>query len=191
VATPTLPVVETIRGCAAAAGMRRGAPTRQSREQEVVMTRARRVITLTAAVVAAMAIAGGPIAAADPSMTFGRPKLGTGCSPGDGCFHDASFQAMDKIEPKAMAVSTGTTVQFPVGGFHQVAIYEAGTTREEIVPAGFTVDDPNGRIFLGPSPFAGDASTSFTFESPGKYLLICNIAPHFQFTSMWGYVTVR
>jgi plastocyanin len=153
--------------------------------------RMRRLVTLASTVVAVVAIAGGPVAAADPVMQFGRPDLGTGCSPAIECFDDASFQAVDKITPGALSVTVGTTVDFPVADFHQVAIYEPGTTRDQIVPAGFTVDDPNNRVFIGPSPFVGDASTEYTFTSPGKYLVICNIAPHFQFTSMWGYVNVR
>jgi plastocyanin len=155
------------------------------------MTRVRRVITFMAAMGAALAIASGPITAANATMQFGRVGLGTGCTPAEDCFHDASFQALDKLEPKALGVSSGTTVDFNVGGFHQVVVYAAGTTRDQIVPAGFTVDDPNNRVHLGPSPFVANPSTSYTFQTPGKYLIICNIAPHFQFTSMWGYVNVR
>jgi len=153
--------------------------------------RVTRWVTMGLAAALAAALGAAPVVASDPTMTFGRSSLGTGCSPAIECFDDASFQAVDKIQPGAISVTAGTTVRFPVDGFHQVAIYEAGTTRDEIQPAGFLVDDPVGRVHLGPSPFGGDASTTFTFQTPGKYLIICNITPHFQFTSMWGYARVR
>ena len=127
-------------------------------------------------------------AAGDGYMLFGRPTQGTGCD--FPCTDDRSFHAKDRVLPGAIAVSAGTTVNFDVEGFHQVAIYEVGVKPKDIepVPAAFPfVNDATDRLFLG----LLEADTSFEFNEPGKYLVICNIAPHFEESQMWGWVNVR
>ena len=43
----------------------------------------------------------------------------------------------------------------------------------------------------GTQACAGGSSTlSFTFKTPGKYLVICTFLPHFN-AAMYGWVTVR
>jgi len=55
-------------------------------------------------------------------------------------------------------------------------------------PAAFPfVNDPDGRIFLG----GLTADALFIFAEPGKYLVICNIAPHFEEAHMWAWVQVK
>lgn len=98
---------------------------------------------------------------------------------------DASFHAVDKIEPGSVEISPGQTVDFYVDGFHQVAIYAVGTKPKDIVPAGDFVND--GEFALG----GLTANFSHTFTQPGKYLVICNITPHFEFANMWGWVIVE
>lgn len=154
------------------------------------MARARRVITTAGAFGLMLVLAVGPVTAANPTMVLGRFGQGTGCQPGEGCVHDASFHSVDKIRPRALSVSAGTEVDFAIVGFHQAAIYAAGTKPSDVAvdPAAFPfVGDGSGTIHIAP-PLA---PTSYTFESPGKYLVICYIAPHFQEAQMWGYVEVR
>ena len=122
------------------------------------------------------------------TMFYGSPEHGSGCL--FPCVDDASFHSVDQILPGAVAISAGGTVTFDVEGFHQVAIYEPGTTPKDIEPnpAAFPfVNDPDGRIFLG--GLVADAT--FTFDEPGKYLVICEIAPHFEGAQMWGWVQVH
>jgi plastocyanin len=126
------------------------------------------------------------------TMQFGRPDLGSGCN--FPCVDDASFHAIDKIAPGAVAISAGGTVYFEVNGVHQVAIYEPGITPKDIEPdddAFPFVNDAEGRIFLGGFNPAMPFTDSFTFEEPGKYLVICNITPHFEEAQMWGWVIVK
>lgn len=154
----------------------------------------RRVIIVLASTLVLVALTAMPVGAGPPdsaTMQFGRPNVGSGCN--FPCTDDASFHAVDKIVPGAVAISAGGTVSFDIEGFHQVAIYEAGTKPKDIEPNPPAppnpplVNDPNGRIFVG--GFLAD--TSYTFENPGKYLVICNIAPHFEEAQMWGWVTVK
>lgn len=155
-----------------------------------------RVMTVLTGVVLLVVMSAMPLGAAPPgdaTMQYGRPDVGSGCN--FPCVDDASFHAVDKIQPGAVAISAGATVDFNVDGFHQVAIYAAGTKPKDIEPdeAAFPlVEDPEGRIFVGALPLPGfDPNASFTFEQPGKYLVICNIAPHFEEAQMWGWVTVK
>jgi plastocyanin len=133
----------------------------------------------------------GPLDSA--TMVFGRPDLGSGCN--FPCEDDASFHAVDKVQPGTVAISVGGTVTFDIVGFHQVAIYEPGIAPKDIEPDDKTfpfVNDPNGRIFLGNPPIPPlDPDASFTFTEPGKYLVICNITPHFEEAQMWGWVIVN
>jgi plastocyanin len=151
-----------------------------------------RRLTLPSVLGLILALTGSPVVASGtPTMVFGNSGVGSGCIPGLGCFDDASFQAMDKINPHALSVQVGQEVLFDVAApqLHQVAIYDAGTIPADIDvnPANFFVDDAGDRIWID----APGADTTFTFSAPGKYLVICNITPHFEFANMWGWVTVR
>jgi plastocyanin len=149
------------------------------------------LVVLTAVVLALVLVlpsvgfAGPPDSA---TMRFGRPEVGSGCN--FPCEDDASFHTVDKVQPGAVTISAGGTVAFDIEGFHQVAIYEPGITPKDIEPdvgAFPFVNDADGRVFLGGLL----ADESFTFDEPGKYLVICNIAPHFEEAQMWGWVIVK
>lgn len=131
----------------------------------------------------AVGLAGPPDSA---TMLFGRPDLGSGCN--FPCTDDASFHAVDKIQPGSVAISVGGTVNFDVEGFHQVAVFPVGTRPMDVESAGpFPfVNDPSS-VVLGPPTL----DTQMTFDEPGKYLVICNIAPHFEGSAMWGYISVH
>ena len=127
------------------------------------------------------------------SMQFGRSDLGTGCSPAPPtfCLDDQSFHSVDKIEPGSVKIAAGDAVDFLMDGFHQVAIYEAGTKKKDIdvdLTAFPFVNDSNNLILLG-VPTVDE--TNVVFAEPGKYLVICNIAPHFVEAQMWGWVIVK
>lgn len=159
----------------------------------------RRVITVLASTLVLVALTAMPVGAGPPdtaTMQFGRPDLGTGCNPGLGCTDDASFHAVDRIVPGAVAISAGGEVTFNVDGFHQVTIYEAGTKPKDINPdTGLFpfINDPSGMMLEPRVLWQGPvgAGTDFTFDDPGKYLVICNIAPHFELAQMWGWVNVK
>ena len=107
-------------------------------------------------------------------------------------------------------------------GTHQVAVYKVadGTTRQDVTndPNSFVdttingpfsendIGDTNNRIALGPSPRVNDRDVlnrddalgmDLTITEPGRYLLICNIRPHFLEDDpaanggMFGFITVR
>ena len=125
--------------------------------------------------VPSVSIAGPPDSA---TMVFGRPDLG-------------DSQARNKIEPGAVAISAGGTVTFVMDGFHQVAIYQPGVNPTDIVPTGNRVNDPNGLIFTGDPAAPGMSEDVYTFNEPGKYLVICNVTSHFVNAQMWGWVIVN
>jgi plastocyanin len=132
-----------------------------------------------------VALAGPPDSA---TMDFGNPDHGSGCN--FPCEDDASFHSVDQIVPGSVSISVGGTVTFDVEGFHQVAIYGPGVTPQDIEPDPATfpfVNDPDGRIFLG----GLTADASYTFTEPGKYLVICNLTPHFEGAQMWGWIQVQ
>ena len=81
-------------------------------------------------------------------------------------------------------------MDFAVVGFHQVGIYKPGINPDDIEPVEATfpfVDDDDGRKALGALTLDFD----YKFTEPGKYLVICNIAPHFVEAQMWGWVIVQ
>jgi plastocyanin len=152
------------------------------------------VLGITAGALVLAMLAGATIVAALPpagerTVVFGRTEQGTGCAPPI-CFDDASFHAVDKIIPGGLAVRSGTQVNFDVTGFHAVSIYAPGKTPRdvEVDPSAFPfVNDPAGRIAAG----APLADFSFTFAAAGKYLVICDVAPHFEESNMWIWVNVK
>lgn len=123
--------------------------------------------------------------------------------------HDGSFHAYDKVRPHNVNISAGGSVTFLVGPFHQVSVYEAGVKFEDVVPEG--AEDLTGPFFIpqflviatdgliasdnlttsltfGTSEWVSPAGT---FDTPGKYLVLCRVAPHFFGAKMHGYVTVK
>ena len=93
---------------------------------------------------------------------------------------------------------------FTIDGFHQPVVYEAGTVPSDIEAPPFP---PEENIFvtppagpLGPGqldrgplnePPATATWTTDVFDTPGRYLVICNITPHFGFFKMYGWVVVE
>ena len=163
-----------------------------------------RAALVVLAVVGLLTIPAGVFAAPlnNATVQFGNPN-----APGaaQGCFTgsatrppDPCANAFHKLIPGAVTISTGDTVTFDRNGFHQVTIYAPGKRPNDIVvspnstPPG-RVNDTAGRVFLGDAGVGGmvtpDASV-FVKSGPGRYLVICNIATHFQ-QNMWGWVDVQ
>ena len=140
------------------------------------------------------------------TMAFGK-DVGSPFDPGEQ--HDGSFHARDKVYPHHVNISAGGRVTFEVGPFHQVSIYQAGITFEEVQVQGlesltspfpipdFLVIAPTGRIAADNLTTSLSFGTSVwesppgTFAAPGKYLVLCRVAPHFFGAKMHGYVTVK
>ena len=141
-------------------------------------------------------------------VTFGRENTGTSFPPAE---HDRSFHAFDKIVPKTVVIAAGGSVTFNVAPFHWVAIYEPGVGPDDltITPAtlddlavpfppfvltDFIINDPTNRVVRGPAlAFAPSTWTTpaGTFDTPGKYLVICQVLPHFAGAKMYAYVDVK
>lgn len=120
-------------------------------------------------------------------MVLGNPNVGTGYSPGSG--HDASWHADDRMRPGTVVIDAGESVTFQVYPGHRVAIYDDGTRPEDIQPnPGPFVLDPVNRLAIQGAP---TPTYSYTFNEPGRYLVICAIARHFFEANMYGWVIVR
>jgi hypothetical protein len=92
---------------------------------------------------------------------------------------------------------------------HQVSIYQPGIKFEDIVPTGAEAlvapfPAPDFLILATDGLIASDNLTTAltfgtsewqsppgTFDEPGKYLVLCRVAPHFFLAHMHGYVTVK
>ncbi|CAN5840699.1 hypothetical protein BH23GEM9_BH23GEM9_03540 [soil metagenome] len=150
----------------------------------------------------------------EATMQFGRDQVGSPFPPPSG--HDRSFHAIDNIVPQNVNIGAGGTVTFNMGTFHKVAIYAPGTVPADIdisltahlflpsppAPApdlivvipNFLIDDPTNRIAVSPMSFFGPmtwTSPPGTFAQPGRYLVICQVVPHFVEANMYAWVTVR
>jgi hypothetical protein len=142
-------------------------------------------------------------------ISFGRDDVGTEFfPPGE---HDRSFHAKDKIRPRVVHLAAGGEVVFDMGSFHGVAIYEPGTTPDdiEISPAtledlvlpfppflleGFLINDPDGRVAdrspVSMAPMQWSPPEGI-FDEPGRYLVLCYVLPHFVEAKMYAYIEVR
>ncbi|HEV8636464.1 MAG TPA: hypothetical protein VG370_19750 [Chloroflexota bacterium] len=156
----------------------------------------RKSARLLAAAFVAAALASPSAVGATPDGTatvrFGNPEAGSPFPPPSG--HDQSSNAKDNLIPRTVVISSGGSVTFEIDGFHQPAVYQAGTSPEDIaVPStGLFVNDANGRLALAPLN-RPPATSSFpmTFAEPGTYLVICNVRPHFALFNMYGWVVVK
>ncbi len=144
-----------------------------------------------------------PMASTPQSATiqFGLVDVGSGFPPSSG--HDQSGHANDTLVPGTVVIDKGGTVTFNTPGIHQVAIYEPGVEPADIdtsilttLPAGcpplpLLINDPTGRLALLSSvPGCGPRTLQYTFNQPGRHLVICAFLPHFEI-KMYGWVIVR
>ena len=110
-----------------------------------------------------------------------------------------------ELVPEIAKIKAGGTVNFIIGGFHVVAVYDDGTRPEDIditllqppqgQPVPPIVNDPDRRIYRGldpsilPAKAQQDRVEVVHFDRPGTFLVICAVLPHFN-EGMYGYVRV-
>jgi hypothetical protein len=113
------------------------------------------------------------------------------------------------VLPRTIEIKKGGVVNFAVAGFHQIFVYTPGKRVRDVVPnanpAALFIDDLTDLYYRGILPAGGPppgipATTnpsnavnrieSVSFAEPGRYLVICNVAPHFA-DGMWAWVVVR
>lgn len=137
-------------------------------------------------------------------MQFGRDNLGSPFPPPSG--HDSSGHSRDSVFPQEVVIDKGGTVTFIMGAsrVHELAIYSPGTLPGDIrtdpahlsppaagCPPVPIINDPLNRIAeFDQGCEGGPMAPSYTFQTPGRYLVICNFLPHFNLR-MYGWVTVR
>jgi plastocyanin len=133
------------------------------------------------------------------TMQFGQADVGSPFPPA--ADHDQSAHAKDNIVPGTVVIDRGGTVTFDVpAGAHQIAIYGPGTEPEDIDTGALVtlcpgsaprlINDTQNRVALITSPCGSAWQAQYTFDTPGRYLVICAFLPHFQ-VGMYGWVEVR
>jgi hypothetical protein len=125
-----------------------------------------------------------------------------------------------KVLPFESEIDAGGAVSFTISGVHQILIYSGtdyDTLRAAFIAAGSPslppsppglVNYPAGQVYRGLNPFAlnylpldpmpaGTASNlvvdrveSVNFKTPGRYLVVCGVVPHFL-EGMYGYIDVK
>ena len=139
-------------------------------------------------------VAAGPDGSA--TVRFGNPDAGSPFPP-PVFNHDSSSNARDNLIPRTSVISAGGNITFTVAGFHQVAVYGPGTQPEDITvppfPPNLFINDPTNRLALQPIPGVQGPWTppAGTFSAPGRYLILCNVTPHFAIDNMYGWVIVK
>jgi hypothetical protein len=109
------------------------------------------------------------------------------------------------IIPHVIEVKKGGVVHFAVSGFHYILVYVPGVKPADIqVPASGTfIDDFTNLYYKGIVPAGGPPATpattnpsnasnrveSVSFDTPGTYLVICNVRAHFL-DGMYAYIKV-
>ena len=102
------------------------------------------------------------------------------------------------ILPPVIRVRQGGVVNFAVAGFHQIFVYNPGTTPTDVTNAlpnttGAFINFMDNLFYQGIAPAGGPAATpptispsngtnrveSVSFTTPGEYLVICNVRTHF------------
>jgi hypothetical protein len=119
-----------------------------------------------------------------------------------------------QLIPPTVTITAGSSVNFIIGGFHQIIIYD-GTQPEDInvnvptpptstrgpnpFPPVVLIDDPTNRIYRGLDPslqprrsgaFLQDRVEVVFFPKPGTFLVIDGVRCNFVNDSMFGFVTV-
>jgi hypothetical protein len=170
------------------------------------MTRRKRIATATGLVLAGFALV-VPAVLAVPgtgaTVRFGNDDVGSSFPPITE--HDNSGNGKFNLIPRTVTIAAGGSVTYDIlirFGIHQPAVYEAGTKPGDIVPEGpFPfVNDTTGRIVGGlgdavaaPAPGVSATGTWTTpaLTEPGRYLVLCNFAPHFTEFDMYGWINVK
>jgi len=163
--------------------------------------RKRWAIAVVPVVVALGLLAPAVLAGPDTSATvrFGNDDVGSSFPPITE--HDNSGNGKFNLIPRTVTISDGGSVTYDIFvrfGIHQPVVYAAGTTPDDIDVVGpFPfVNDPVGRLAIGDAVSGSPGTATWTtpagtFDEPGRYLVLCNFAPHFAEFDMYGWVNVK
>jgi hypothetical protein len=140
------------------------------------------------------AVLAGPDAAA--TVRFGNDEVGSPFPPITD--HDQSGNGKFNLIPRTVTIARGGSVTYDIlirFGFHQPMVYDVGTTPDDIAGGFPFLDDSGGLLATGPRVNAATGTATWTtpagtFDEPGRYLVLCNFAPHFAEFGMYGWVNV-
>jgi plastocyanin len=155
------------------------------------------VVALPAAIVQAQSDGNSRMSV---TVSFGG-GLNTATPPGNPANHH--------VLPRTIEVKAGGVVNFAVAGFHQIIVYNPGTQASDIVAPAFPPNlfmnfNLGTAYYVGINPRNANAGTppaaatvfngdnrieSVSFATPGVYLVLCNVTPHFN-DGMYAYVRV-
>jgi len=157
---------------------------------------------LAVAVVLPAAVMAGPDNTA--SVQFGNPTVGSPGPVGPGIeLHDASANAQFNLVPRTAVVGAGGTVTFTIGVAgatgtnivpHQVSVCNLGVGPDDVVDSNLAtipIDDSDCTPAAAPFSSGSGHPVSVLFPQPGRYLVICNLRPHFTEFNMYGWVNVN
>lgn len=161
--------------------------------------RKRRAAAVVLVVGALAILAPAVLAGRDTSATvrFGNDDVGSPFPPITG--HDQSGHGKFNLIPRTVTIPVGGSVTYDIFvrfGFHEPRVYDVGTTPDSIEGGFPFLNVSDGLIAEGPrvssSPGIATWTTpAGTFDTPGRYLILCNFAPHFAEFGMYGWVNVK
>ena len=148
------------------------------------------------------AMAQQPDVPCQPNPCFGMPFTGSPFPAS--AQHDGSANARDNLVPRTVVITEDTSLTYEVNGRHWPAVYRPGIDAQDIndtrvldpahcpTAGGARVQDPTGRLFETTNCVNNTNVTipASVFSTPGRYLVICQIHPHFE-DGMWGWVEVK
>jgi hypothetical protein len=144
----------------------------------------------------APAVLAGPDSSA--TVRFGNDDVGSPFPPITD--HDQSGNGKFNLIPRTVTIATGGSVTYDIlvrFGFHEPKVYDVGTTPDDIDAVGFPfIDENDGLLASGPRVSSATGTATWTtpvgtFDEPGRYLVLCNFAPHFAEFHMYGWVNVK
>jgi hypothetical protein len=146
------------------------------------------------------AVLAGPDASA--TVRFGNDDVGSPFPPIED--HDASGNGKFNLIPRTVTIAEGGSVTYDIFvrfGFHEPKVYDVGTTPDDIdvqlpIAQNLFINEDEGLIATGPRVGVAVGTATWTtpagtFDEPGRYLVLCNFAPHFAEFGMYGWVEVK
>jgi hypothetical protein len=135
------------------------------------------------------------------TVQFGNPNAaGRAGNPGNspcvtggaGVIPDQCANAFHKMIPGTASITVPGTVNFQYDGRHHVAVYKPGKNPNDVAfTPGVNVNDPVDRFAVGTNAVGGTHAINFPAGTPpGRYLVICQLATHFE-DNMWGWIQVN
>ena len=115
--------------------------------------------------------------------------------------HDQSGNGKFNLIPRSVTIKAGGSVTYDIlvrFGFHEPKLYDIGTTPDDIdvqlpIAQNLFVNEDEGLIASGPRVGTAVGTATWTtpvLNEPGRYLVLCNFAPHFAEFGMYGWINV-